>query len=268
MSTTLLEVQRAFRAALLTGEEAALRALVRDDGLAPEERIDVYRNNVVASLTEVLADTYPAVRRLVDPRFFAYAAHEFLTAHPPTRPRLAEYGAELARFLADFAPCKHLTYLPDVARLEWLVHSAAHAPEAEPLSAETLRSYGLEQTPRLVLRLHPSLGHLESRWPIDRIWSENRGAGSDDAGEIDLDAGGVLLEVARSAHGVVLRKLDSGNFAFRAALRVGATLEAAAEAALSVDGDFELRTALVDVFASRAVVSATLGAAERQGDHA
>jgi hypothetical protein len=258
MSTTLLELQQAFRAALLAGDDAALAALIHEDGLPAAERIDVYRHNVVASLTEVLADTYPAVCRLVDRRFFGYAAHEFLTTHPPARPRLAEYGGGFADFLAGFAPCRELEYLPDVARLEWLVHSAAHAAEAAPIAAAALASWPPEATPNLVLRLHPSIGHLRSPWPVDRLWAANRTCEAENAEAVDLGAGGVLLEVARAGHGVALRSLGPGVFAFRAALSGGATLTAAAEAGLAADDAFDVPAALADVFGSGAAVGIEL----------
>src|SRR5258708_7527421 len=111
------EVQAAFRRALLDGDDGALAALVAADGIAAAKRLAVYRNNVQISLTDALRDTFPAVCRLVDERFFAYAAHAFLTGHPPQRACLAEYGAGFADFLAAFPPCRALVYLPDVPRL-------------------------------------------------------------------------------------------------------------------------------------------------------
>src|SRR5258708_29345053 len=90
------EVQAAFRRALLDGDDGALAALVAADGIAATERLAVYRNNVQISLTDALRDTFPAVCRLVDERFFAYAAHAFLTGPPPPRPVLAAYGPRFA----------------------------------------------------------------------------------------------------------------------------------------------------------------------------
>ena len=45
----LHEVQTEFRRAILTGDTDTFCALVAADGLAPEERLGVYRNNVFAS---------------------------------------------------------------------------------------------------------------------------------------------------------------------------------------------------------------------------
>ena len=107
----LPKLQTAFRLALLGGDagaRSAFRALVDAGDPAAEERIEVYRNNVFASLTDVLEETFPVICRLVDERFFSYAAHEFILAHPPDRPCLSEYGSGFADFLESFPPCREL----------------------------------------------------------------------------------------------------------------------------------------------------------------
>jgi hypothetical protein len=117
---TLPELQTAFRVALLEGDKhasALMEAEIESGDLSASERLAVYRNNVFAALSDALRETFPVVCRLVDERFFAYAAHEFIAAHPPSRPALFEYGGAFPDFLAGFPPCRELAYLPDVARL-------------------------------------------------------------------------------------------------------------------------------------------------------
>jgi hypothetical protein len=249
----LRDLQAAFARALLGDDAGPVAALIAGDGLAAEERLDIYRNNVFASLTEVLRDTFPAVCRLVDERFFAYAAHDFIRHHPPRRPVLAEYGAQFATFLASFAPASGLVYLPDVARLEWLMAVAAGAADAAPMAAAALAPIPAADTPRLVLRLHPALGYVGSPWPIDRIWRANR-RGADGGETVDLAAGSAHLEVSRAGGDVMLRALDPASFAFRDALAGGALLEQAATRALAADAAFDLAGALSELFRSGAVV--------------
>src|SRR5207245_9178933 len=88
---------------------------------------------------------------------------------PPAGPLLFEYGESLPEFLAAFPPCRHLQYLPDVARLEWAINRALHAEDAEPLDPTRLRGLSPAGAARLALRLHPSASFLESRWPADRV---------------------------------------------------------------------------------------------------
>ena len=258
---TLAELQRDMRAALLGGEETAAAAHIRGDGLGPAERLAVYRNNVVASLTAVLAQVFPAVRRLVDERFFAYAAHAFLTRHPPKEACLAAYGDGFPAFLASFPPCRELVYLADVAHLEWLMHAASLAPAAPALEPQALKDIAAEATQHLRFRLAPSLGLIASPWPIDRIWRANR-PGAESEETIDLDAGGTRLEVRRHGSDVVMRALPPPDFAFRAALAAGEALGAATELALAHDPRFDLAAALAALFREGAVAALTAAPAE------
>lgn len=230
---TLRELQAGFRAAMLDGDASGVEAAVRGDGLGVDARLAIYRHHVLTSLTAALETTFPVVVRLVDARFFRYAADRFVREHPPLSPCLAEYGAALPDFLARFEPSRHLAYLADVARLEWAMNVALHAPDAEPLPPEALR-----ESPALAL--HPSVTLLASSWPIDTIWRANQ----DGAGDItiDPDTGAVRLQVWRTADDVVFRRLDSASFIFRHTLATTTDLTAAADAALTEDPTTDLPT--------------------------
>jgi hypothetical protein len=254
---TLLELQAEFRQGLLSGRADALDGLIRDDGVPTDVRLDIYRNNISVSLKQVLKDTFPVVCRLVDERFFLYAADEFIHINPPEQACLFRYGARFADFLAGFPPCRELIYLPDVARLEWLMNAAAYAAEATPLPPSTLNSVTERDAARLVLRLDPSLGFLESFWPVDRIWCANQPEADPEAA-VDLSIGGARLEVRRTCETVLCRRLDPATFALRSMLARGHLLEAATEAAIAVDPCFEFTAAFGDLFTTGSVVEWTI----------
>jgi len=251
--STLRETQATFRAALLSNAPDASVHGVIGDGLAPAARIAIYRHHVAATLGELLNDVYPVVRRLVDARFFAYAADRFVAAHPPASPCLAEYGDGFPSFLAGFAPCRHLPYLPDVARLEWAMSRAQHAAEAPRL---TLRALAGDDPGRRTLRMHPSLTLLDSAWPVDRIWRANQ-PDAEAGTVVALDAGSARLQVWRAGDDVVFRTMSPGDFTLRQTLADGATLDAAARATLALEPAFDLALALYELF-NDGVVSAVL----------
>jgi hypothetical protein len=256
----LRELQTAFREALLEDNERAIDAMAReisDAGMPARERLAIYRNNVFASLTDVLKQTFPAVVRIVDERFFSYAAHEFIAQHPPGKPSLLEYGGGFPHFLAAFPPARELAYLADVARFEWLMNMTAHAMDAELASVDALTQVAPEDAERLTFRLDPSLGYLASPFPVDAIWRANRSCDSGNA-VIDLASGGVWLEVRRRDGDVVFRKLDEAPFAFRQALATDAPLGAALTRALTIDPGFSSSDALGALFAEGAIAAVTL----------
>ncbi len=256
----LRDLQTAFRLALLAEDKGALHALgyaIDGEGLAVGDRLAVYRNNVFVSLSDALKQTFPAVCRLVDERFFSYAAHEFIARHPPSKPALAEYGAEFPEFLASFPACSELAYLPDVARFEWLMNASAHAQDANSVSAESLSNVAPEDAAELILKLHPSYFYLSSPFPIDAIWRANRSCDAHDA-DIDLASGGVRVEVSRHGADVVFCALDEATFAFRCALAEGACLSSALERALAAEPQFLSAAALAALFEEGAITAVTL----------
>jgi Putative DNA-binding domain len=252
---TLREIEAAFGRALLGGDERLASAEVVGDGLAPGARLQIYRHHVFTTLTAALRASYPVVCRLVDERFFGYAANQYIPGHPPGGPCLFEYGATFAEFLAEFEPCRHLQYLPDVARLEWALNAATHAEDVEPLDLARLRLPDRE-LPTLRLRLDPSLTLLSSRWPIDRIFRANQ-PDADPGIVVDLAIGDVQLEIRRIEDDAVFRVLDRPTYAFRLALAEGRCLEEAATTALALDGSFDLTAAFQALFTERLPVDVT-----------
>jgi hypothetical protein len=244
----LRELQAAFRRSVLgeSGAETALLAEIAGDGLSPGARLAIYRHHVFTTLTDVLMSAYPVVCRLVDPRFFAYAADRYIREHLPASPCLFEYGASFPQFLSEFPPCQHLGYLPDVARLEWAIHAAGFADDAAPLDPARLAAVPPDETPWLVVRLDPSAAYVESPWPIDEIWRANQ-PGRDGGDAVDLRSGPVRLEIRRRDGDVVFRALDLATYAFRQALADGQPLTGAAGRALARRDDFPLARAVRDL---------------------
>src|SRR5277367_6244499 len=97
---TLRELQSDVCQSVIGDASDELLRLIVGDGLDPSARLSIYRNNVVARLTETLRAAYPVVCSLVDRRFFDYAAAEFFRHSLPANGCLGEYGRELPSFLA------------------------------------------------------------------------------------------------------------------------------------------------------------------------
>ena len=245
---TLPELQAMFRRTMFGAEVPPLVGAIVGDGLAPAARLQIYRHHVLTSLTEALQATFPVVCRLVDARFFGYAADTYIRQYPPATPCLFEYGAHFPAFLATFPPCRDLVYLADVARLEWALNVAFHAEECMSIEAEALRNIPGDGVAGLTFQCHPSLTLLRSPWPIDQIWRANQAA-ADVTTAIDLRAGGVCLEIFRCADAVGFHTLAPPVYAFRVTLATGQRLDMAIEAALVADEDFDVVRALRDLLA-------------------
>jgi hypothetical protein len=250
--SSLRELQAGFRAAILVDDESGVAPAVIDDDVGASARLAIYRHHVFTSLTAALEATYPVVCRLVDRRFFGWVADRYVRAHPPAGPCLFEYGGELPAFLAAFEACAHLPWLADIARLEWAMNVALHAPDAVALDPDALRALEPGALARLTLRLEPSVTLLESPWPVDAIWRANQPAAD---GIVDLDAGAARLEIRRLGDDVVFRAPPPGTFAFRAALAAGGALQDAVEHALDAQPGFDLASEIRSLLDERVLAA-------------
>ena len=232
---TLIELQRSIFTAVLSQKSAEAAHFIVGDGIAPGERLNIYRNTFLSSLTSALRISFPAVHRLVGTEFFDGAAQCFIEAEPPRSADLYLYGAGFADFLTRFPPVASLAYLADVARLEWAVNCALHAADVPPLAPECFAAVAQADPARLVLVSHPSLTLLRSEYPSDAIWravlAEDDGALS----TIDLGEGPCSLLVERNAEGVAVSRVKESEGRFISALCAGETFATAVDRVGNVD---------------------------------
>ncbi|MDE2576748.1 MAG: putative DNA-binding domain-containing protein [Rhodospirillales bacterium] len=222
----LLDLQRRFRAALLGDAEVPPEVLGGMVGAGA--RLGIYRNNVIGNLTGALRLTYPAIERLVGAEFFSAAAGLFIRASPPDDADLYAYGADFADFLDGFAPARSLPYLADMARLEWAVNRALHAPPDAAIDAASLADLPPGQHEFLCFTRHPSLTLLALDHPVKAIWeavlcadADRRAAG---LAAIDLTAPGDRLAVLHGPEGLVLMEMSAAAFDFAEGLIDGLPL--------------------------------------------
>lgn len=245
------ERQRNFGMALLDPVLPVPAGLVGPDGAPSQARFAVYRNNVVAGLTETLKEAFPAVHRIVGQDFFRAMARIYVAANPPTSPILLHYGAGFPDFIAGFPPAMSLPYLRDVAQIERAWIEAYHAPEEAALGPAALRVIEPELLPGIQLRLHPSLRVVQSDRPALTIWSMNVEGGV--AAPVDLACGEDVL-VLRPAAEVEVRAMPPGAAAFITALAAGQSVMDAIRSAADDDSRFDLSANLAELLGAGAFV--------------
>jgi hypothetical protein len=238
MPLALRDLQAAFAVHVAGGDRADLAAAVVSDSISAEARLRVYRHHVAYSLGTALAATFPTVQALVGEDFFRAMADRFVVQALPAQPVLSEYGAGFPGFVADYEPASGLSYLADVARLDWALNVAFHSPVDRRLSVADLAAIAVEQLPSLKVALSKGAALIGSRWPLDRIWNASQPGAS--AEPVDLTAGRADLLVLRRPDDATFVVLERAEAAFVAALIEGNSLEAAAGRALGADASFDL----------------------------
>ncbi|MBO1540349.1 DNA-binding domain-containing protein [Pseudomonas sp. OA65] len=225
--------QHAFAAALLDPRKVCPPGLFSANGADPESRFAVYRNNVLGSLINALADNYPVVVQLVGEEFFRAMAGVYVQSTAPRSPVMNDYGEDFAEFIERFEPAASVPYLADVARLERLHVQAWHAADAKPMTEERIVATLSSPTRvgHLKIGLHPSLRLLQSPFAVVTIWSAHQHQTP------------VPFETFPAQNALVLRNgLDVEVFAishavhgFIAALQQGLSLTSAMEASNDLD---------------------------------
>ena len=202
-----------FAAALLDPDAPCPAGLTAWNGSDPARRFAVYRNNVIASLIDALAETFPVTLELVGEEFFRAMAGVFVRVAPPRSALLAEYGEGFPDFIENFEPARGVPYLADVARLELLRVRAFHAADADPVSPEQI-AHALadpERLPALRVVCHPSLGVLSSRYAVVSLWAAHQGIG--DLASVDPYLPGNRASGSRRAGSAGYRAAAGGRHA-------------------------------------------------------
>lgn len=224
---TLLEIERSFRRSLVMHDDSGLAGWIAGGEIAAKVRLDIHRSNFIGAVTGALHQSFPAVARLVGAPFFESATRMFIEQSPPSSACLNDYGGGFADFLERFAPAASLPYLPGVARLEWAVDAACHAPDARRLNIQSLSAIASTHGDRVTFVPHPSLRLVRAVHPVDEIQRAVL-AGNDAAmGGIDLATGPVQLLVERSGLDVAVQRIDTGEADFIESLCNGSSLEEA-----------------------------------------
>ncbi|TNF11750.1 MAG: DUF2063 domain-containing protein [Rhodobacteraceae bacterium] len=217
-----------------------------------ERRFDVYRNNVAHSLSQALARHYPVIERLLGEECFNGTVRLFIDQYPPRTPVLTEWGEEFAAFLAEIETFQSLTYLPDVAQIEWARSRAYHSADADPMMPRDLQAIAQEAGEKLRLFLHPSVQVLQMLTPAGSIWASQQPGGAP-APTAAQWAPETVLIARKGLAEVVTRTVPAPIGRFISALLNGRTV---AEAQASAGEGFELNAAFLLLVENALIVGA------------
>lgn len=151
--------------------------------------LKAYQANGHALAVRALQAAYPVLTQLLGDDSMGDLARAYWHAFPPQRGDLAHWGEGLGTFMAHSTQLEDVPYLPDVARLEWVLHSLATLEDAAP-DPNSLALLANEDPNTLWLRLAPGTTIVCSDWPVATLHAAhgNNGPSFDDVGRL-LQAG-------------------------------------------------------------------------------
>jgi len=234
--------QSAFCDAIISGVDRALLPMLAEAEDVARRRLDTYRSNFIGTLSAALESAYPVVAQIVGGAFFTEAARQFILATPSASGDLNEFGEGFGDFLGAYPHAAELAYLPDVARMEWLVQRVFYAADAPAADLALLTRIDAERYGQLCFSVTPAHARLDSRWPLADIWRVNQAGFAGDM-TVDFSYGAQLL-ITRRDDLVYVESLTTGEAVLLDLLAAGQPLATATERAMATDPGFDLGAAL------------------------
>jgi hypothetical protein len=243
----LNEVQENFKHNMIDPARApeGFTDLFVHDDISVADRLEVYRDHVMASLAKVMAATYPLIAQLAGDDFLSAAAHRYIRENLPERGNLNLYGATFGDFLERYEPAQVTPYLPDIARMEWAKNEAYYARDDAPFDTARLQAIAPENMEHLTFSFRDSVRLVRSDFPLVALRDYCAAAAeAPDAPTPDLEAGPVHLLIFRPELRIYVLEVPAAEFLFLQQIRDGKTLGEAAVTVLDFFPNFILEDTL------------------------
>ena len=204
----------------------AHKLIRKNTHIPPDLALRIYGNNVYGALIKALAAAHPACLRVLGEQCFNSIARRYCEQNPSERPDLNQYGATFAGFIEEWTGTHtqfaEYHYLGDLARLEWLCHTAYYAADNPPFDFRKLAAASRQE--EAAVRLHPGhdVGLLRSDYPVMAIREVNLSA--NDAATVNAGDLPEFLVISRPSHKPEVARVDATTYAILAACDAGLSL--------------------------------------------
>jgi hypothetical protein len=140
-------------------------------GIDIAERLQIHRDTVLENFVSALRISYPCIWKLIGDE----CARGVALAYSHDKNNLTDraninlFGEKFPEFIASFESTKHLSYLSDFAKLEWLRTRSYEAIREIPLSVQDMQSFFMEGDENGKLEFNSSVFFLKSKFPLMNI---------------------------------------------------------------------------------------------------
>lgn len=199
-------------------------------------RFRYYAGNQRAHWLSALSNAYPVMKLLLGEEFFTGIVHEYGMRFPQQDSNLNHFGEQFAQFLQDYEELTQYPYFPDMARLEWALHLAYYAQDAQAVNAQEIARLTPQALDASQFQLHPACSLLQTNWPVDVIWLAHK---THPVQEFDSAPQIRHLLVMRPQWAAQVIALSVAEYQALSMLQAGSYLGDALDAALEMDEEFQ-----------------------------
>lgn len=240
----LHQLQRDFADALHY-QPSAVAAQIADGLFPAEQLIQIYRNNFIIGLSEILEVVYPCVKAVVGDECFSQLARQHVLTQPLQQGDVSHYGEGFSCIINNQpAVIETVPYLADLANLEWCLDRAAHAPAIDSqFPFHKLQQLTEVNLPQLQLEVPEPTFCLDSDYPVASIWQMIT---DNNIEEIDLNQPESAVIQHRSDQMLVLNTQQGATGLIRLSQQQGCLGEAS-EAMLAMLGELVQQKIFSDI---------------------
>lgn len=210
------------------------------------ERWRIYRGNLHALWKTTLSNAFPVMCQLVGDDFFGQLSVLYGQKFPSQSGDVNLFGQHFSDFLKSEESVCDYPYFSAVAALEWQVHKAYYAANADLLDLAAFIAIGGENLGAYALECHPAFALISSEFAAIEVYLAHQ--------EHEIQIIEVALNtpsfgaVSRKEWQVQVTRLGAAEFAGLQALRDGASLGEALECAIEFDAELDVTKMLQNWF--------------------
>ncbi|MEH6625258.1 MAG: DNA-binding domain-containing protein [Motiliproteus sp.] len=211
----LAQTQAEFSRSLLGGSTSPINLAI--SGPAPAQQLlQLYRNNFVISLTEMLEAVFPVTKRLVGEEFFLQLSKAYILACPLRQAAIESYGQGFPDFIDNCPQTDSLPYLSAMAQLEWNLEQAKACTLKENFPFQQLSEVPQTLQSSISFTLATGSQFMHSEFPVFSIW---KAVQQQQFEGLDMGQSERLIIVPRPVESAELVLLSEPQFRLLAAFR-------------------------------------------------
>lgn len=136
----LNEAQNLFKKNLLAAQAdpQSILHLKPAGTISLSQAFEIYHQSYLNRLTDKLKKTFTAVNWVLGQEIFEKASHRFIESQPSITYNLLNYGKSFPEFLQIYPATRHIPFLSDLARFEWIYEQIFHSAYTESMPVERI----------------------------------------------------------------------------------------------------------------------------------